>query len=151
MKNEFIHGAVLLLEEDETRSGLAAKCAAMKQLGLNTAVIWPPCFYKNGKRDYAVQHTLLDCAEEARLKVIVELTGQVSNLEYLPDCDWKDEYAVTNPDGTPARMQNGLGETNYNHPEVKRILHSFFAEAAAEFKDHPALLAWDVWNETHFK
>lgn len=151
MKNEFIHGAVLLLEEDETRSGLAAKCAAMKQLGLNTAVIWPPCFYKNGKRDYAVQHALLDCAEETRLKVIVELTGQVSNLEYLPDCDWKDEYAVTNPDGTPARMQNGLGETNYNHPEVKRILHSFFAEVTAEFKDHPALLAWDVWNETHFK
>ncbi len=151
MKKEFLHGAVLLLEEDETRKGVERKCDGMRRLGMNTAVLWPPCFYKNGKRDYSVQKMVLDCAEKAGLKVIVELTGQVSNLEYLPDCDWKDEYAVLNPDGTPARMQNGLGETNYNHPEVKRILHRFLTETLETFRNHPALLAWDVWNETHFK
>jgi len=151
MKKEFRHGAVLLLEDDETRENLMQKCMGMRQLGMNTAVIWPPCFYRHGKREYSIQRQLLDCAQKAGLKVIVELTGQVSNLEYLPDCEWKDEYAVLNQDGSPARMQNGLGETNYNHPVVKKILAGFFEEAVNVFKKHPALLAWDIWNETHFK
>lgn len=151
MKEKFLHGAVLLLEEDETRSGIARKCSDLRSLGLNTAVIWPPCFYREGKRNYDIQKTVLKCAEEVGLRVIVELTGQVADLEYLPDCDWKDEYAVTHPDGSAARMQNGLGESNYNHPEVKQILHDFLRETVAEFRSFPALLAWDVWNETHFK
>ena len=151
MKKKFLHGAVLLLEENETGEGIAQKCADMRSLGLNTAVIWPPCFYREGKRDYSIQKMVLDSAEKAGLKVIIELTGQVSHLEYLPDCDWLDNYAVLNPDGTPARMQNGLGESNYNHPEVKRMLRNFFIETVGALRSHPALLAWDIWNETHFK
>ncbi len=151
MKESFLHGAVLLLEEDETPESVAGKYAGMRRLGLNTAVIWPPCFYRDGRRDYRIQRMALDGAAEAGIGVIIELTGQVRHLEYLPDCDWTDDYAVLNPDGTPARMQNGLGECNYNHPEVKRILREFLTGTIETFRTHPALLAWDVWNETHFK
>ncbi len=147
---EYLHGAVLLLEDDETRDGMRAKCESMRALGLNTAVVWPPVFYKDGKRDFSIQRALLDCAAETGLKVVVELTGQVADLEYLPDCDWRPEYCVTDADGRPALMQNGLGECNYNHPGVRARHAEFFRETVMAYRDHPALLAWDIWNETHF-
>ncbi len=149
--DKFQHGTVVLLEDDDNAVTLGKKCAAIRSLGMNTVVAWPPVFYKNGKRDFTIQHTLLDCAKAESLKVVIELTGQVYNLEYLPDSKWVADYSVLNFDGTPELMQNGLGELNYNHPEVKRHLKEFFEETVAEFRDHPALIAWDIWNETHFK
>ncbi len=151
MNKEFRYGAVVLLSEDDTPESLLATCRGMSSLSMNTVVIWPPVFYHDGERDYTIQKMMLDAAGQCGMQVIIELTGQVSNLEYLPDCRYRDEFAVKNPDGTSALMQNGLGELNYNHPGVKKELRSFFRETVAALKDHPVLLAWDLWNETHFK
>lgn len=151
MCETFRYGSVVLLEEDSSAEAFAETCKAMVSLGMNTAVIWPPVFYQDGAPDVEVQRSFLRVAAECGLGVIVELTGQVSNLEYLPDCRWRREFAVENPDGTPALMQNGLGELNYNHPQVKRVLKAFFESVVGELKDEPALCGWDIWNETHFK
>ncbi len=147
----FDYGAVILLAEDDSSDRLRAQCAHLTGMNMNTAVIWPPVFYRKGKPDVTIQRNFLRIAQEAGIRVIVELTGQVANLEYLPDCRWKPELAVLNEDGSPALMQNGLGELNYNHPEVKRELETFFRFVVGELKSEPALHAWDIWNETHFK
>ena len=148
---EYLHGAVLLLEPGDTPAILRPKLEAMRGMGLNTVVCWPPAFYVGGRRDYAVQRALLDAAHETGLRVIVELTGQVPNLEYLPDCDWNPEWMCRDTAGNPVPMAGGLGELNYNHPEVAARLRAFFEETAAALRDEPALFAWDVWNETHFQ
>ncbi|MBR0458797.1 MAG: beta-galactosidase [Victivallales bacterium] len=146
----FDYGAVLLLDREDTRKEVSARCNDMRDMGMNTLVLWPPLFYENGEPDLSRQKMVLDCAAEAGLSVIIELTGQVSNLEYLPDCLWKPEYAVLDEDGKPALMQNGLGELNYNHPEVQQILKNFFQTVIPPLMNHPALVGWDIWNETHF-
>lgn len=151
MFNHFLYGSVVLLEENAAPETLAESCAAMASLEMNTVVIWPPVFYRNGKADVRIQRSFLKAAAEYGLGVIVELTGQVSNLEYLPDWEWRREFAVENSDGTPALMQNGLGELNYNHPEVKSRIKRFLEFVVGELKDEPALCGWDIWNETHFK
>ena len=142
MFDTFRYGSVALLEEEGTAEEFARTCGAMASLGMNTVVIWPPV---------EVQRTFLKTAAEYGLGVIVELTGQVSNLEYLPDSQWRREFAVENSDGTKSLMQNGLGELNYNHPEVKKQLRQFLEYVVGELKEEPALCGWDVWNETHFK
>ena len=123
----------------------------MASLEMNTVVIWPPVFYRNGKADVEVQRSFLKAAAEHGLGVIVELTGQVSDLEYLPDWEWRREFAVENSDGTAALMQNGLGELNCNHPDVKKRMRRFLEFVVGELKNEPALCGWDIWNETHFK
>ena len=151
MFDSFLYGSVVLLEENSSAEMFAGTCAAMASLEMNTVVIWPPVFYRNGKADVEVQRSFLKVAAEYGLGVIVELTGQVSNLEYLPDWAWRREFAVENSDGTAALMQNGLGELNYNHPEVKKSVKGFLEFVTGELKDEPALCGWDIWNETHFK
>lgn len=151
MFDTFRYGSVVLLEEEGTAEEFARTCGAMASLGMNTVVIWPPVFYRNGMPEVGVQRTFLKTAAEYGLGVIVELTGQVSNLEYLPDSQWRREFAVENSDGTKSLMQNGLGELNYNHPEVKKQLRQFLEYVVGELKEEPALCGWDVWNETHFK
>ena len=151
MFDRFFHGCVVLLEEDSRAEKWNAVCAKIASLEMNTVVIWPPVFYRNGKADVEVQRSFLKAAAEYGLGVIVELTGQVSDLEYLPDSEWRREFAVENFDGTAALMQNGLGELNYNHPEVNARIKRFLEFVVGELKNEPALCAWDLWNETHFK
>ena len=141
MFDTFRYGSVALLEEEGTAEEFARTCGAMASL----------VFYRNGMTGVEVQRTFLKTAAEYGLGVIVELTGQVSNLEYLPDSQWRREFAVENSDGTKSLMQNGLGELNYNHPEVKKQLRQFLEYVVGELKEEPALCGWDVWNETHFK
>ena len=151
MTQQYRYGAVLTLEQDDTFDYYRECCSRMRELAMNTVVIWPPAFYENGKPVFRQQKLLLDAAAEQGIGVIVELTGQVANLEYYPDCIYSDEVAVLEEDGLPARRQNGLGELNYNHPRVREALRRFLETAAAELKEHPALAGWDVWNETHFR
>lgn len=145
------HGAVLLLEPQDSPDSLRPTCRAMREVGLNTVVVWPPVFYREGKRDFSVQHALCQVAAECGLQVIIELTGQVANLEVLPDAEWSDDLLGITAEGLPARTEGGLGELNYNHPEVQHRMDAFLRECAAALRDEPALVAWDVWNETHFR
>ncbi len=147
----YTYGTVLLLEQEQDENYWNDCCRKMCSLHMNTVVVWPPVFYVDGERDYSVQKRFLDVAQMHGLDVVVELTGQIFNLEYLPDCAYKDEYAVVNADGKIEKMQNGLGELNYNHPEVKSALKEFFRDTVEALKEHEALAGWDVWNETHFK
>ncbi|MBQ8753616.1 MAG: beta-galactosidase [Lentisphaeria bacterium] len=151
MKNHFPYGVVLLLQLSDTRQELLEKCRKIRSLAMNTVVFYPPLFYKEGKMDCSKQLELLDVLEECGLSGVAELTGQVYNLEFMSDEDFRPEYLVTDKDGLPAPGQNGLGELNYHHPAVRTALQKFFDFTVNAFKDHPALAAYDVWNETHFK
>ena len=77
----FRYGSVVLLEEGDSAEKFAGICSAMASLEMNTVVIWPPVFYRKGKWDVEVQRTFLRTAAEYDLGAIVELTGQVSDLE----------------------------------------------------------------------
>ena len=151
MNDLFPYGVVLLLQFSDTRAELLEKCSKIRSLGMNTVVFYPPLFYRDGQMDCSRQLELLDVLAECGLSGIAELTGQVFNLEFMSDEDFLPEYLVVNRDGLPEPGQNGLGELNYHHPEVKSALQKFFRFTVNAFKDHPALAAYDVWNQTHFK
>ena len=122
MNDRFPYGVVLLLQFSDTRAELLEKCRKIRSLGMNSVVFYPPLFYREGKMDCSRQLELLDVLAKCGLAGIAELTGQVFNLEFMSDEDFQPEYLVVNRNGLPEPGQNGLGELNYHHPEVKSAL-----------------------------
>ncbi len=148
---ELLYGSVFLQDADFTQEKVEEGLSRMKAMKMNTVVVWPPLFFEDGKRKFDRHLKFLDTARKFGFKVVIELTGQVTDLEFMPNCDYKDEYAVKDKNVVTVKGQNGLGELNYNHPEVRKKLREMILDTVRAYKDHPALHAWDIWNETHFK
>ena len=150
------YGAVLKVTREFSLEDIFGHMRSMRKLGMDFIVIWPAIFWFEDKSypDYPY-HTgkeILKYAGEIGLKVIMELAGQIPSLEYAPDFLLKEEYYVVSYDGRYDREEMDLsyGYVNYNHPEVKLLVEKLFKEAAAIYKDYPALYGYDIWNETWF-
>ncbi len=149
--DKLIYGSVFLQDPDFSQEKMEEGLSRMRSMKMNTVVVWPPHFFVDGKRNFDKHLKFLDTAHKYGFKVVIELTGQVTDLEFMPNCDYRDEYAVKDRNGCTVKGQNGLGELNYNHPEVRKKLREMILDTVKSYKDHPALHAWDIWNETHFK
>ncbi len=145
------YGTVFLLDRDASDEHVDKHFAKMTELGLNTIVIWPPLFYENGEMYFDKHLKAMNIAGKHGLELVIELTGQVPNLEFWPDCMYDEDVMVQDHDGSVVHGQNGLGELNFNHPRVQQRLREFIHACANTYKNHHVLKAWDVWNETHFK
>lgn len=153
MDTHFYHGAVLKLTREDTAETIEKNFELMRGCGLDTVVIWPACFWWEEKREgypFNTGREVLTLAEKHGLKIIMELAGQLTTMEYIPDFLMKPEYLPTRPSGEMIKDQSAYGYLNYFHPEVKALIAKHFREAALAYKDYPALLGYDVFNETMF-
>ncbi len=150
----FPHGAVLKIGRDQTPDDIRREMDAVKRLGLNIVVVWPAVYWWEDptlpEYPYHTGQQILEYAEQIGLKVIMELAGQITALEYAPDSVMKPDYYCTRPDGTPDNRKPYYDTLNYNHPEVKQLIEKQFRAAAQHYKDYPALYGYDIWNETMF-
>ncbi|HBE04162.1 MAG TPA: hypothetical protein DC049_17045 [Spirochaetia bacterium] len=145
------YGTVFLLEEDFSSEHIRKNFEKMKKTGFNTVVIWPAVFYRKKKYFFDIHHIMFEQAEKNCLDVIIELTGQIPNLEYLPDYLDYRKYMVQDENRNPVSAQNGLGEANLNHPYVQKKLFKYIKKIVKTYRGYKALAGWDTWNETHFK
>lgn len=126
----------------------------MKDLGLNSIVIWPAFFWNEDENpDYPFQTggKILSLAEEVGLKIVLEVVGQQYSSEFMPDFLYKDDY---NPEiGTGVCNPNvrNFFSPNYNHPEVRELIKDFGSRLGRFYSKYPALIGYDVFNETQFK
>ncbi|MCD1259899.1 beta-galactosidase [Paenibacillus athensensis] len=152
--NDYYYGAVLKVQRESSLQEVCGQLDAIKQCGMNLVVIWPAVFWWESRLhpDYPF-HTgkqILAYAEQIGLKVIMELAGQITSLEYAPDFWMKPEYFAQNADGSANNNKNYFDFLNYNHPEVKALVRKGFIAAAEAYKDFPALYGYDILNETMF-
>ena len=111
--------------------------------GMNTVVIWPAAFWWEEPSDeypFRTGKEILRMAREHGLKIIMELAGQSTCFEYAPDFRMKPEYYAVDAHGH-----------NYFHPEVKSMVCDHFTRVALAYKDFPALLGYDIFNETMYR
>ncbi|MDF2923803.1 MAG: hypothetical protein K0R57_2717 [Paenibacillaceae bacterium] len=154
-KRAFPYGAVYRIQRQETWEDISGVLLQMKQAGMNTAVIWPAVYWWEDRSlpdyPYHTGRRILQYAEEIGLQIIMELSGQITSLEYAPDFLMKEEYYAIGYDGAVRRDFRFFGYLNYNHPEVRQLIEQQFAEAARHYKDYSSLYGYDIWNETMFE
>ncbi|OAS20495.1 beta-galactosidase [Paenibacillus oryzisoli] len=154
-QSTFHYGAVFKVQRDHSREHIRNQLNAMKEIGMNTAVIWPSVYWWEDQSlpryPYNTGHYILQVAEEIGLKIIMELSGQITSLEYAPDFAMKEEYFAVKYEGTYTNDFLYFGYLNYNHPELSEIIRKQFAETARQYKQYTSLYGYDVWNETMFE
>lgn len=148
------YGSVLKLTREDTPESINDCFAKMKECGMNTVVIWPSVFWWEEKTEDYPFHTgklVLELAEKHGVGVIMELAGQLSVMEYIPDFKMKDEYYPVDRNGNREYGQTSFGFLNYFHPEVKEIICKHFRDTVLAYRDFPALIGYDVFNETMYR
>jgi beta-galactosidase GanA len=110
----------------------------IRDLGFNTIVLYPPLSRWEGnppgETAFGTIDTIMDWCAELGLKVILELQGQVMQEADAPEC-----YGyVQNPN---------YRENGFHNKQKEALLARYFKEVAGHFRGHPALLAYDVFNE----
>jgi len=154
MNTAFPYGAVLKVQREFTLEDIKKKLNDMKQCGMNFVVIWPAHFWWENKANanYPFQTgiEILKHAEQIEMKVIMELAGQITALEYAPDFLMKEEYYAKKANGTVDNDKFIFDYLNYNHPEVKQLIKQHYTAAAQAYKGYKALYGYDILNETMF-
>lgn len=150
---QYLYGSVYKVTREDRPENIRRDFELMRECGLNTVVIWPPVFYWEEKtRNYPFEtgRRILEIAQDVGLKVIMELAGQLSVFEYIPDCEMKDEYYALDEHGHREWGQDSFGFLNYFHPEVKDKICEQYRRIGEAYRDFPALYAYDVFNETMY-
>jgi len=149
-----LYGSVLKVTREDTIEDIKNIFLKMKECGHNTVVVWPASFWWEEKSDiypFATGVKILEAAKEAGIGVIMELAGQLTSMEYIPDFKFKKEYYATDFKGHTEFGQPSFGFLNYFHPEVNEIICNHFKQAANAYKNCEALIGYDVFNETMFR
>lgn len=154
MEKRFRYGAVLKLTRHDTLDSIADCFQKIKACGMNTVVVWPAAFYWEDQKEgypFNTGRQVLALAEKHGLGIIMELAGQLSTFEYIPDWAMKEEYHPVKLGGEREYGQSSFGFLNYFHPEVEERICAHYRAAAEAYKNCPALIGYDVFNETMFR
>ena len=85
---DFRYGSVLKVTREDNCESISKHFSLMRDCGMDTVVIWPAAFWWEEKTEeypFATGKMILRLAEEYGIKVIMELAGQLSVFEYIPD------------------------------------------------------------------
>lgn len=153
--SRFSYGTVLKIQREFTLADIRHSLESMKEIGMNTVVIWPAIYWWEDRTlphyPFHTGRKILEIAEDLDMKIIMELEGQVTFLEYMPDFVMRPEYFAVDPDGHFTNKGPNYGVVNYSHPEVRMLIHKTFAEAASHYKGYSSLYGYDIYNETRFE
>ncbi len=152
--DKFCYGSVLKVTREDTLADIERNFLIMKECGFDTTVIWPSSFWWEEKTEeypFRTGKEILRIAERVGMNIIMELAGQLTVQEYIPDFLMKDEYYATDLYGHRDPGQAGFGFLSYFHPEVNALICEHFEKTATAYKDFPALVGYDVFNETMFR
>ncbi len=126
----------------------------MRQAGFNTIKIWAQWRWNQpaeARFFFDDLDALMDLAEAHGLKVIINTILDCAPawlFRKYPDCVMvTGDGRRIGPVTIPCRQIGGVPGPCFHHPDAMRHLEEFVAAVVARYAAHPALLAWDMWNE----
>ena len=130
----------------------------MADTGMNVVKFWACWSWMNPERrrfDFEDLDVLIDIADRVGLKVVLNIILEDAPYwleEDHPEARYRDaedrDVQLGAAMNTPGGGWPGLCFDNA--PIVEAGL-AFLEAVIARYKDHPALLSWDVWNEPHLE
>jgi beta-galactosidase GanA len=131
------YGTVYLVDRDLTLAEKKTDLQNIKKMRFNTVVLWPAVSRWDanppGGTAFKSVDQVMDLCARIGLKVILELQGQNTSNAEAPEC-----FRVT---------ENKL---DLNNPEYQALTRNYLREVAEHYKGHPALVAYDIYNEIGF-
>ncbi|MFT4008328.1 MAG: hypothetical protein QM683_22920, partial [Lacrimispora sp.] len=87
--DQFLFGAVYIIEQDYTQEEIRRDLTCMKDCGFNLVTLWPVCNPWLAKDSHQwiftqTRHVLDEC-ESLGMKAILQLFGQNQAQEFMPD------------------------------------------------------------------
>lgn len=149
-------GAVYLLEPGQPWSETERDVAVMAGLGYDLVTLWPPAnsWLASRPDEFCCSGTrrLLDLLHARGLRAVIQLIGQNPAQEFLPDCLLTPDMRVVEPrSGERRGSWVNCSWANPLHPGVDALVQRYLAEVMGQLRDHPAVWAWDLFNEAHLK
>jgi beta-galactosidase len=120
----------------------------IKSLGFNavrTWVEWSAAEPRPGEYHFEQLELLLSLAEEARLKVMVQVYAD-SAPDWVGQKFPDGRYVAQNGEAIPSQAAPGFC---FDHPGVRQAVLNFYQEAARRARKSPAFYGWDLWSEPH--
>ncbi|MFC1614519.1 beta-galactosidase [Gemmatimonadota bacterium] len=140
-------GTVYLIEQGISKETQYRDLNNIKDAGLKLVVLWPPVSRWDAgdgvSMAFDTVDRVMDYCHELSLKAILELEGQNPTFQFMPDCLFEEDFFSTD--------DTGKHWISYLHPEADRIICDYMRAVAVHFKDHPALIGYDVFNEVNFR
>ncbi len=154
MDNFFPYGAVYCVDRHSIRAIISEDVKRMASCGLNVIALWPPISWwdEDGsvlrEPSFTITDFVMDEAHRYGMKVIPLIIGEMAWYEYAPD--WftssiDDPWIIK--EGRVDIYEHNL---NFTHPKIQKQILRFLEKFVGHYKDHPAVYAWDVWDEPHF-
>jgi beta-galactosidase len=153
MTNNYNFGAVYILEQDYTQAVIERDLMNMANCGYNLITFWPaanPWLSKSSHEwNFDITKLALDICQKYNMKAVLQLFGQNQAHEFMPDSAITEEMEIHDENGEV--INENCFWANVNHPAVREYFDWYFKAAITALKDHPAVFAWDVFNEAHFR
>jgi beta-galactosidase GanA len=132
--------------------------ALMAESGMNTVKLWACWSWMNPERDrFDLEDldALMEIAGRVGLKVVLNVILEDAPYwleEDYPEARYRDaegrDIQLGAAMNTPGGGWPGLC---FDNAAVVEAGFAFLEAVVGRYKDHPALLAWDVWNEPHLE
>lgn len=126
----------------------------MKAMGLNTIKIWAQWRWNNPKEgEYYFDDLteIMDVAHKYGIRVVINTIFDVAPAWLFvkhPDCCMvTQDGRVLVPQVVGHRQIGGAPGPCFHHDEAMKHSLAFLEAVVRQFKDHPALECWDLWNE----
>jgi beta-galactosidase len=151
--DNYLFGAVYIIEQDYTDEEMQRDLKNMRDAGYNLITLWPvtnPWLAKSSHEwNFDATKRVLDICRDVGIKAILQLFGQNQAQEFMPDSALTAEMEVHDEYGEI--VNENCHWANLNHPVVREYFDLYFNAAISALRGHPALFAWDVFNEAHFR
>ena len=150
----YLFGAVYVVEEDYSDEEMVRDLTNMKNCGYNLVTLWPisNAWLAKSCHEFVFDKTrrVLDICDQLGMKCVLQLFGQNQSQEFMPDAALTVDMEDHDELGGDEIYENAFW-SNLNNPVVREYFDTYFKTAINALKDHPAVYAWDVFNESRFR
>ena len=153
----FPYGAVYFRKSNPPAEDWARDHATAARIGMNTFrhwFMWEAVEVAPGKYDWSDYDRMMDLAAKNGIKVVIaEFVTSAPEwiFDKYPHARYKasdDSYTYSGVSGSSAT--GGFPGLCLDNEEVRALAEKFLTALVERYKNHPATLGYDVWNENSY-
>jgi beta-galactosidase len=153
----FPYGAVYFRKSNPPEADWARDHRTAARIGMNTFrhwFMWGAIEVAPGKYDWRDYDRMMDLAAQSGMRVVIaELITDAPEWMFrkYPDARYRaSDGSVVNSSIGASSATGGFPGLCLDNPEVRTAAEKFLTALVEHYRNHPALLGYDLWNENTY-